>query len=688
MKFLNKFDDTAQCKNFAIFRHFFSVGSNILCVEKLLLCAIVVIFIFYSQNVFGYEGKNLGSIFGDSGIFIETAEDFIVQKSILREGLENSFWTITAKNQDNFLKIEVIKNINRQYARQYIKERMYIIDSLYNRFPSAYPGMVSQVIECPDRFKPEVMNLKVEDENVSVWLLHSTSRLIYGACTEDLIKYRGAATFIYHEKEKTLYRLDIFIPKDKFNRAEVLKMLGSIKLYRKSGYSQTEAKDVNRNIPVEKKGEIKKENARNFNLIIIGFDPLGANHMSSYGYPRKTTPHLDQFAKESVLFTNAISPSSWTLPVFMSWFTSLYPSQHKIVNKYSKFSEEERAFSNLGALSPSVITLAQVMKENGYATAGFTGDAGVNSVFGYSLGFDEYYDETKFGVFDDVLPKALGWLKEHGKQKFFLFVQAYDVHGRARLPEGFKNKFKDPSYQGKYQGTSEEYWNLRNLSLDQNDIGMEVEDVNFWESWYDAKIYEADKRIGDFFTELRSLGFLENTVILVSSASGNEFYEHKRFDHGYSLYEELIRVPLMIKVPGEKHRIVQEQVRTIDIMPTVLDFLNIERSESIAKQMQGVSLRPLMAGNKLQLDAFSETDYLLHAFKRSIRTADGWKLIYSLDTEERELYNLNADPEELYNLIEEEGSRAYELEQRLFYWIQSIGQEKRRHKNILQGVFQ
>jgi len=158
---------------------------------------------------------------------------------------------------------------------------------------------------------------------------------------------------------------------------------------------------------------------------------------------------------------------------------------------------------------------------------------------------------------------------------------------------------------------------------------------------------------------------MESTVIVISSASGNEFYEHKRFDHGYSLYDEIIRVPLIIKAPVLSAGKTSAQVRTIDIMPTVLDLLGIEPGPALKRQIRGVSLVPLMRGAFLRLDAFSETDYLLHSFKRSLRKSDGWKLIYSLDTETRELYDLNSDPGESKNLIESRPDKARELETEL-----------------------
>jgi len=264
--------------------------------------------------------------------------------------------------------------------------------------------------------------------------------------------------------------------------------------------------------------------------------------------------------------------------------------------------------------------------------------------------------------------------KTQGK-KFFLFIQGYDVHGRYKLPYFLKNKFTDPNYGGRYKGTVEEYWELRNLSLDVGYLNMTDEDVKFWRSVYDAKIHEADRKFELFLEEFDKLGLTGKTIIIISSGSGNEYYEHERFDHGFSLYEELIHVPLIIRIPEKRGHVIQNQVRTIDIMPTALDLLNIDYDKTVENQMQGVSLVSLINGEDLSLDAFSETDYLLHTFKRSLRTSNGWKYIYSIDTEQKELYNLKEDPQESNNLVQEEKKIAYELEQKLFKHLKSMGQD-------------
>jgi len=410
-----------------------------------------------------------------------------------------------------------------------------------------------------------------------------------------------------------------------------------------------------------------------YNVILVCFDALQAAHTSCLGYFRKTTPTIDEFAAEGFLFTQAVAQASWTVPSHMSWFTSMYPSEHKVVNKYSTYTEKEKVLTDLSKLSPQVTTLTEVLKKNGYTTGGFTGDAGVSAKFGFGKGFDVYVDDKKFAGMDHSVPPAIQWLRENKDKKFFMFLHGYDSHGQYDPPNGFTRRFVDFEYKGPLKGGKEEQGRFREEGLEKGSIQLTAEDVRFWRALYDEKINDADRRFKEFVEELKRLGLLGKTIIIITSDHGTEFYEHKRFDHGFSLYEELIHVPLVVYLPGLKGgTTINEQVRGIDIMPTIFDLLQIKPPESVQQQMRGVSLVPFMQGNPRPLTAFSETDYRLFTHKRSIRTPDGWKFIYSLENDKKELYNLAADPAEQNNLVDKERRKAYELEQELFRWLVSM----------------
>ena len=168
---------------------------------------------------------------------------------------------------------------------------------------------------------------------------------------------------------------------------------------------------------------------RDYNVIIVDFDTLRADRLGALGNPRPLTPNLDAVAAKSYLFTGAVAQAPWTLPSTMSFFTSLYPHRHSLVNKFSLFTEERK---ELARLPRRFTTLTQVFARNGYATAGFTGDAGLEAHFGFGNGFDTYFDSVTFGGLDLTLPLAWDWLQTHQDRKFFLFVRATTCTGSSR----------------------------------------------------------------------------------------------------------------------------------------------------------------------------------------------------------------------------------------------------------------
>ncbi|MBM79649.1 MAG: hypothetical protein CMJ78_03520 [Planctomycetaceae bacterium] len=174
---------------------------------------------------------------------------------------------------------------------------------------------------------------------------------------------------------------------------------------------------------------------KDYNLVFVSFDALQAAHVSCLGYPRKVTPTIDSIAARGFNFRKATPVSSWTVPSSMTWFTGVYPSGHHIVNKYAICNPAEIKIADLRELSPDLVTLADVLKQHGYATGGFTGNAGVGGGFGYEQGFDTYYYvKGKFGRMDESIPRALEWLKTKKDKKFFLFLHGYDVHGQSTPP--------------------------------------------------------------------------------------------------------------------------------------------------------------------------------------------------------------------------------------------------------------
>lgn len=427
------------------------------------------------------------------------------------------------------------------------------------------------------------------------------------------------------------------------------------------------------------------------NVVFVSFDALQAAHVGALGYTRDVTPTIDRLAKTGFNFRRNTSVASWTVPASMTWFTGVYPSEHRMVNKYAVYEPPVKKLADLRELSPELVTLADVFRANGFATAGFTGNAGVSGGFGYEQGFDEYYyPQSRFGQMDESIPRAIRWLREHRDEKFFLFLHGYDVHGQSVPPGGFDYRFVEEGYDRSYTGVEREQELLREEGLDKGRLSLPAEDVRFWRAIYDEKIQRMDDLFANFLSEIERLGLMDETVFVLTSDHGTEFYEHRRFDHGFTLYQELIHVPLIIRVPrkaaGSK---ITDRVSSIDVMPTVIDLLQLEISPQVSHQLRGHSLVPAMRGEQVRRPVFSETDYREYTYKRSVITPDGWKLIYTLEDGTRELYDLSRDPLELHDLSAAEAERADRMQRLLFDHFKSIGHDltAREWKTGLNPVY-
>lgn len=396
------------------------------------------------------------------------------------------------------------------------------------------------------------------------------------------------------------------------------------------------------------------------NLILISIDTLRADHLGCYGYNRNTSPNIDRFAEDNVLFKNTIAQSSWTLPSHMSMLTGLYPSRHGVLSSRKKLGDEH-------------LTLGEILQNAGYQTVAMTDGAYMSHKFGYQ-GFDLFDDKPiqSWGSIERTYTKAVNWLRKNHSSTFFLFLHTYQVHAPYN-PSPQYDVYSDKNYRGILEATANK------LATDYHGIQdkMKLEDYTYLVDKYDGDIYYTDHFFGKLFKELRDLGLYDRSIIVLTSDHGENFLDHKAYHIGHlELYDEIIKVPLIIKAPAflKKH-IVEAQVESIDIMPTVLELLGI----STPKGLDGESLAELTKkGSYNSTFAFSEKDY----DNKIIRSED-WKLLLraSNDSEssEIELYNLKVDPDENSNLFAQE----VEIGKSLFAELQAwMGIQKRRSKFV------
>ncbi|MEW6378008.1 MAG: tetratricopeptide repeat protein [bacterium] len=383
------------------------------------------------------------------------------------------------------------------------------------------------------------------------------------------------------------------------------------------------------------------------NLLVITIDTLRADRLGCYGYSQVETPRIDRLAKDGVLFTRAFTPVPITLPSHVSIFTGLYPPSHGVRN------------NGTFTLDQSATTLAEVLQQQGYRTAAIVSSYTLDSCFGLNQGFEFYDDDCSQNqsggpsilhnerIGENTSQRALQWLDEHHQERFFLWLHYFDPHADYSPPEPFRSRYqKNP---------------------------------------YDGEIAYTDQCLGRVLDKLEQLDLLDNTLVVFTADHGEGLGEHKERTHAFFIYDSTLRVPLIFRYPARLSRglKVTSLVRTIDLVPTILDVLkvsagNTSSSSPAGLKMQGVSLYPAMAADRdrkplnRDMDLYCESLYprLNHHLSPlfGLRTQD-WKYIQA---PKPELYQLRQDAGEINNLLANQPDQATKLEARLLEMRKSI----------------
>lgn len=387
------------------------------------------------------------------------------------------------------------------------------------------------------------------------------------------------------------------------------------------------------------------------NVLFIVIDTLRADHLPIYGHAEGSTPHLDRFAEDAIVFDQAFTNSSWTRPSFASILTGRLPSSHGVMAKSD-------------ALPDSLITLPEALKTAGYATGGYATNFNVAPYFNFHQGFDDYvFLEPAFvlgaddasaklllmqfvrqrieklrAAKDEVLPgtayqdaatvnEALrGWIDRQSRAPWFLFVGYMDPH--------------DPYFAHPYDGSG--YARAANPDPEPSEARALAE-------LYDGEISYWDSEFGKLLDFLRRRGLYDELTIVVTSDHGEEFNDHGGFWHGTTLYDEQVRVPLLVKLPRSRRggTVVRHWVQSIDLMPTLLDELEVEVPE-------GVQGGNLFTGTDVVYAEESHEGNVLESV-RQLEGTDAHKLITANPGNPRglapvELYRVDLDPAERNNL--------------------------------------
>lgn len=411
--------------------------------------------------------------------------------------------------------------------------------------------------------------------------------------------------------------------------------------------------------PVPATGQLSRAADRPSNVLIVTFDTTRPDRLGAYGYPART-PAIDRLAREGTLMQHAYSPSVQTLPSHASLFTGLYSVTHGVL-------------SNGQTLSDDAVTLAEILSSQGYATGAIMGAATLLSDFGLDQGFDTYDEEFGGSVVErsfksfvrllsrsrlnipstrtapEVTRRAINWLNRHAKRKqpFFLWLHFWDPHEPYELHPDFERP------------------NLVVSAGDLNEHGQK-------EANYVNEIEYADHYLGKVLRHLDRLNLTSNTLTIFTSDHGESLGAHGYVGHRREVYEDIIRIPLIVRLPGRvpAGEAVSVPVMSIDVMPTVLDLVGVPY---LAGSYQGQNIfklgreeRPVFA---LAVELFTKSP-----IRRTV--IDRRQKFIEFDEGDRDaLYDLARDPDEKRNLLYTEGrtiSEAAEWRGQIVRWYQAF----------------
>jgi len=463
------------------------------------------------------------------------------------------------------------------------------------------------------------------------------------------------------------------------------------------------------------------------NIILISIDTLRADHLSCYGYPRATSPAIDRLAAEGIRFERTASTASFTLPAHASMMTGLFPTSHGATYQ----NRDPRSFTVSG-IGPEHPTLAGLLRDAGYDTAGFVSGPLMSRQFGFSRGFqwyDDRYDRLQSArarllsrtvlfrvlsaakIFNDrdldsqriageMNPLVLSWLRQRGHSSagrpFFLFVHYWDPHAPYDPPAPW-GRSDDGS---PLSHAAVEYDMDRLLTGDYTMTPPALADTL---ALYDGEISYVDQQVGLLIDAMRQSGVLDDSMLVLTSDHGESFGEHAHWEHSRVLYEDLLHVPFILRLPAARHGgTVQKDViaQPTDILPTALSVAGLAvprdaEGRDLTRWIDPPSTPGAPPGVKAPGLAFAEVDHNVDwpkrwgaRFDRDLTSArtPRWKYIRSSSGAE-ELFDLDADPGELSDLARRDPATTTTMRALVEAWRRTLaGPSGSRPTEIDEGL--
>ncbi|MBI5363833.1 MAG: sulfatase [Planctomycetes bacterium] len=389
------------------------------------------------------------------------------------------------------------------------------------------------------------------------------------------------------------------------------------------------------------------------NVLFVSVDTLRADHVSCYGYPRATTPHVDALAAQGVLFEQAIAQAPWTLPSYGSVFTGLLPGRHAaglIRERQFKYGTDdpcslEGPNGKSNPLRAGVPTLAQLFGDAGWRTIEFSNNSFLNPAYGLDRGFQRlvsYQYNALAGV-----ELARQWIAEQDRP-WFCFLHVMDPHMPYAPPAPWDTRFRAQGIAD-MPGWPPGFQEVRKLT--QTEGWHDGEFIQAMTDFYDGDIAFADDQIGRLLAELETKGVLKNTIVVFHSDHGEELWDHGGFEHGHALHAELLHVPLILRFDGKLPRGVRvaSRVRAFDLFPTLLELAGL----AVPVGIDAESLMPAIRATAPLAPRDVTAEFLLYGeFEKKARYVGVEKLITS-KLSANQVFDVAADPFEMRDLAAE-----------------------------------
>jgi arylsulfatase A-like enzyme len=440
------------------------------------------------------------------------------------------------------------------------------------------------------------------------------------------------------------------------------------------------------------------KDAKRRNVVFYLIDTCRADQLSAYGNSRKTSPFLEKLAAMGARFDHCFAQAPWTLPSMSAILTSCYPS---VTGMHRFFDQLDSAF----------VTLPEAMQQAGWHTAGFSANPLMGKMSNYQQGFDEFTEAMEVIPGGDAIghstgsaralnQKVLPWLKQNKKWPSFLYVHSIDPHEQYAPEPEYLRRFTTPEREREYRKQLREIkqknpGKIGSVTTQEHFDRAQVKVGPFIETalaLYDADICANDDEIEHLFDALRKTKPLEEWILVVTADHGEEFFEHGGTSHAYTLWNELLHVPLIVVAPGlvPAGLVVKEPVQSLDLYPTLLELLGIEAPPGLQGQSFAAFCRgddqaaghPVFAENH----SMPGSERFLPEQGNMLSVIEGpWKYILNVKSSfnrprpRHELYRLDQDFAEKKNLAESEPERVARFETMVLEWW---AKNRARHSGV------